>query len=64
MVAADSYTMTYGMAMAGGNSRAMVADIQGKIAAEKKAAEEGPANGHEKVSNGDATQQEEVTVSA
>lgn len=64
MVSADSYAMTYGMAMAGATSRTMVADIQKKMAEEKAAATEGAANGHEKVANGDSAQQEEVTVSA
>ncbi|KAG8789647.1 hypothetical protein FRC16_001191 [Serendipita sp. 398] len=45
MVAADSYTMTYGLAMAGGSSRARVAEIQATMAKEKEEAAQ-QANGH------------------
>ncbi|KAG9052079.1 hypothetical protein FS842_010531 [Serendipita sp. 407] len=45
MVAADSYTMTYGLAMAGGSSRARVAEIQATMAKEKEEAAQ-QTNGH------------------
>ncbi|KAG8812797.1 hypothetical protein FRC17_001811 [Serendipita sp. 399] len=60
MVAADSYTMTYGLAMANGQSRGRIAEIQATMAKEKEGAAH-QVNGHaDQQSNGISNKVEKV----